>query len=179
VQAADPAAVAGAAIAVASAAAISASGYLPNYSSVGPQFEIDSNELRIQLNKLQGLLTAARICYRNVAGNTNAASRDSSSNVISVEDVVSACGNSGCMPERAIVLIASSKTREECWRIVTTCSEFDAACEALDQVGLQLCNQMPMPWWCNNPHCGNLSGVSELQLVGGKTCVCGGCWVSR
>jgi hypothetical protein len=49
----------------------------------------------------------------------------------------------------------------------------------VEEKGLLLCNQLPMPWLCNNPHCTNLSGVSELQLVGGKACVCGGCKVAR
>jgi hypothetical protein len=41
-----------------------------------------------------------------------------------------------------------------------------------------LCTQLPLPYCCNNPGCTELRGASELQLVGGKGCVCARCrWV--
>jgi hypothetical protein len=44
--------------------------------------------------------------------------------------------------------------------------------------GHALCAQFPLPYCCNNPGCTELRGASELQLVGGKGCVCGRCrWV--
>jgi hypothetical protein len=75
--------------------------------------------------------------------------------------------------------IHSCKTQDECWHCFTSCSILESACEAFEQLGLWLCNQLPMPWLCNNPACSNLSGVSELQLFGGKACVCGGCRLAR
>ena len=39
--------------------------------------------------------------------------------------------------------------------------------------------QLPVPWLCNNPGCVDMAGASELQLVGGEGCVCGGCRVAR
>jgi hypothetical protein len=35
------------------------------------------------------------------------------------------------------------------------------------------------PHACNNPACGNLSGPSEAQLVGGRSCICAGCRTAR
>jgi hypothetical protein len=35
--------------------------------------------------------------------------------------------------------------------------------------------QLPMRLGCNNPHCTVLAGPSEMQLVGGKSCVCARC----
>jgi hypothetical protein len=44
--------------------------------------------------------------------------------------------------------------------------------------GQALCAQFPLPYCCNNPGCTELRGASELQLVGGKGCVCARCrWV--
>jgi hypothetical protein len=45
-------------------------------------------------------------------------------------------------------------------------------------LGEALCAQFPLPHCCNNPGCVELRGASELQLVGGKGCVCSRCrWV--
>jgi hypothetical protein len=46
-------------------------------------------------------------------------------------------------------------------------------------IGVEVCNAIPLPWLCNNPHCVNLECGSELMLVGGKGCVCGGCRAAR
>ena len=35
------------------------------------------------------------------------------------------------------------------------------------------------PHACNNPACGNVGGPSEAQLVGGRSCICGGCCIAR
>jgi hypothetical protein len=42
-----------------------------------------------------------------------------------------------------------------------------------------LCAQFPLPYCCNNPGCTELHGASELQLVGGKGCVCARCRCAR
>jgi len=44
----------------------------------------------------------------------------------------------------------------------------------LTSLGLAL-NSLPVPSACNNPSCRNLSRLSELQLVNGRTCMCAGC----
>ena len=49
----------------------------------------------------------------------------------------------------------------------------------LSALGLALNNSLPIPYACNNPHCRNLSGTSELHLVNGRTCMCGGCRVAH
>jgi hypothetical protein len=36
-----------------------------------------------------------------------------------------------------------------------------------------------IPHACNNPGCGNLTGPSEAQLVGGRSCICAGCRTAR
>lgn len=45
--------------------------------------------------------------------------------------------------------------------------------EQLQMIGSALCAQVPVPLCCNNPDCNDMAGVSELQLAGGKGCVCG------
>jgi hypothetical protein len=36
-----------------------------------------------------------------------------------------------------------------------------------------------VPCLCNNPSCANLSGLTEMGLVSGRSCVCGGCRVAH
>jgi hypothetical protein len=51
--------------------------------------------------------------------------------------------------------------------------------QQLVAIGVEVCDAVPLPWLCNNPHCVNLECGSELMLVGGKGSVCGGCRVAR
>jgi hypothetical protein len=50
---------------------------------------------------------------------------------------------------------------------------------AFQEAGVALCQLLPVPWCCNNPGCQSMAGDIELQLVGGKGSVCGGCKVAR
>jgi hypothetical protein len=50
---------------------------------------------------------------------------------------------------------------------------------AFQEAGVALCQLLPVPWCCNNPACQSMAGDSELQLVGGKGSICGGCKVAR
>lgn len=49
----------------------------------------------------------------------------------------------------------------------------------LIDLGTAACAVYPTPFCCNNPLCGNVAKLSELELVGGKGCVCSGCQVAR
>jgi hypothetical protein len=46
--------------------------------------------------------------------------------------------------------------------------------QQLEQLGEAL-NSLAMPYACNNPLCRNLSGPTELELVGSRSCKCSGC----
>lgn len=48
----------------------------------------------------------------------------------------------------------------------------------LKALGQSLC-AFAVPAVCNNPLCGNVCGPSEAALVGGRSCLCGGCRVAR
>jgi hypothetical protein len=52
------------------------------------------------------------------------------------------------------------------------------AAQQLQAAGSALCS-FAVPCLCNNPACSNLSGHTELGLVSGRSCVCGGCQVAR
>jgi hypothetical protein len=39
--------------------------------------------------------------------------------------------------------------------------------------------RLATPYACNNPACSSVSGPSELLLVNGRSCVCGGCRVAH
>ena len=53
--------------------------------------------------------------------------------------------------------------------------------EAGEQLQAALSGLFPfaVPCLCNNPLCTNVSGLTELGLVSGRSCVCGGCRVAR
>jgi hypothetical protein len=50
--------------------------------------------------------------------------------------------------------------------------------KAFEAVG-RACSVFAVPHCCNNPGCSNLAGASELFIVSGKGCICGGCQVAR
>jgi hypothetical protein len=49
----------------------------------------------------------------------------------------------------------------------------------LQQLASVVINQLPQPHCCNNPGCRNLEGLSEHELVSGKSSRCSGCKVAR
>jgi hypothetical protein len=53
-----------------------------------------------------------------------------------------------------------------------------ASLQEIRQTGLALCS-MAVPCLCNNPACTNTNGPTELSLVSGRSCVCGGCRVAH
>jgi hypothetical protein len=55
---------------------------------------------------------------------------------------------------------------------------FLAAAQQLRSVGSALCS-FAVPCLCNNPNCSDLSGLTEVGLVSGRSCVWGGCRVAR
>jgi hypothetical protein len=57
-------------------------------------------------------------------------------------------------------------------------SHFMEAAQQLQSAGSVL-SLFAVPCLCNSPSCANLSGWSELGLVSGRSCVCGGCRVAR
>jgi hypothetical protein len=48
----------------------------------------------------------------------------------------------------------------------------------LEATGLAFLS-LATPYACNSPACSNVSGPSELLLVNGRSCVCGGCRVAH
>jgi len=73
----------------------------------------------------------------------------------------------------------AATTPAECLRSFLAADIWQQVCQQLQEVGTALCNALPVPWLCNNPGCTNMAGASELQLIGGRSCVCGGCRVAR
>jgi hypothetical protein len=150
-----------AAVAAASAAAASTAGYLPAYSDLQDVWGRDFNNLQEHLTEILIVLMPTQKHASHLQGlGLDGGSSSSSSSSGSYSDGSSAAVNvGGDMHKRY--------------------HHSDVTIQLLEQLGLSLCDQLPMPWLCNNPRCSNLSVVSELQLVGGKACVCGGCRLAR
>jgi hypothetical protein len=75
--------------------------------------------------------------------------------------------------------ISRQKSSMGVWKAVQASGVLQSVSQQMSAVGLAMCAELPVPWCCNNPDCTNMAGVSELQLVGGESCVCGGCRVAR
>jgi hypothetical protein len=50
--------------------------------------------------------------------------------------------------------------------------------QAMEAVG-RACSVFAAPHCCNSPICSNLAGPTEVSIVSGKGCICGGCKVAR
>jgi hypothetical protein len=50
--------------------------------------------------------------------------------------------------------------------------------ECLREVGVAAA-AIPVPHFCNNSRCRNVSGPSEVQMVTGHSCICSGCHTAR
>jgi len=94
--------------------------------------------------------------------------------------------SSAAMPPKGTALFhtdwsacGSATTPAECLRSFLAADLWEHVRQQLQEVGTVLCNALPVPWLCNNPGCANMAGASEQQLVGGRSCVCGGCSVAR
>jgi hypothetical protein len=61
---------------------------------------------------------------------------------------------------------------------VLVTEEADVLPAAWHSLGVSL-TSLAFPYACNNPTCSNLSGRQELQLVNGRSCMCGGCRVAH
>jgi len=94
----------------------------------------------------------------------------------SAEEPCSACGFKASSDWSAC---SSATTPAECLRSFLAADIWQQVCQQLQEVGTALCNALPVPWLCNNPGCTNMAGASELQLIGGRSCVCWGCRVAR
>jgi chemotaxis protein histidine kinase CheA len=167
------------AVAAASAAAASVTAYLPAYGglrnehirSFGPQIESLVELLGAAQARLGYLHTDSDSASSSDSGSDDSRTPSSSSTQVQVHVQAGL--------DRELAAIRRSPTTGGCWIELMCSDHYCSAMEAFEQLGLVLCNQLPMPWLCNNPHCSNLSGVSELQLVGGKACVCGCCRLAR
>jgi hypothetical protein len=53
-----------------------------------------------------------------------------------------------------------------------------ALVQQLQATGVML-SSVAVPHFCNNPACVNISGLTELQQVSGRSCICAGCRTAR
>jgi hypothetical protein len=84
------------------------------------------------------------------------------------------------LPQQLQQMLAALKAMRDS----TTDSQLDtvgcqaAAAQQVQAAGSALCS-FATPCLCNNPACVNMSGLTEVGLVSGRSCVCGGCRVAR
>jgi hypothetical protein len=70
----------------------------------------------------------------------------------------------------------SVDSKRECY--LGDSSHLQEISQQLQAAGSALCS-FAVPCLCNNPACSNMAGLTELGLVSGRSCICGGCRVAR
>jgi hypothetical protein len=63
------------------------------------------------------------------------------------------------------------------WQVDST-ARLQVAAQQLQAAGSALCF-FAAPCLCNSPSCTNISGLTEMGTVSGRSCICGGCRVAR
>lgn len=101
--------------------------------------------------------------------------------VSSVSQQLSAAGHQPQQVQQSLQQLNAVAQQAYCDSFASTTEQVEVLgqlVQHLRAVGLWL-SSVPVSQMCNNPACANLSGPLELQLVNGKTSVCGGCRVAR
>ena len=84
----------------------------------------------------------------------------------------------GCSPQqlqqRLDALLSAQQGAEQ----GLTDATLAALVQQLQAIGAMLSNTA-VPHFCNNPACANLSSPTEMRLVSGRSCICGGCHLAR
>jgi hypothetical protein len=157
---------------------------VPAYGSLGEEFsKLDSNAM-CEYEDMWHVVRHTRKHLKSCAKaqpRSSCSSDDSDSDGLSSEEDGSDVGKFHWDQEVA----AAQRRVKEASSIQSSmqaCLEYEGftyLAEMLQEVGEAICAKVPVPWMCNNPGCTRMEGASELHLVGGKACVCGGCRVAR
>jgi hypothetical protein len=153
---------------------------VPAYGSLATQFAGLNGMCTDQFGYCVSLILKTRERVRKLERAGTGASASSSS---STADDAGVNGYEGdamlrecCVAEDAVGRAMSAAGAV---RVCLGFSGFAALGAELQEVGGGVCGKLPLSWLCNNPLCTSMGGASELQLVGGSSCVCGGCRVAR
>jgi hypothetical protein len=89
-------------------------------------------------------------------------------------------GDSDSVRENLYVwhLEALSAAQQEVRRQGLSDGTLAALVQQLRATGVML-SRIAVPHFCNNLNCGNISGPTDVWLVSGRNCICGGCRVAR
>lgn len=79
----------------------------------------------------------------------------------------------------AAQLCAAQHSKAKTLQLLRQSSIIQQVPQQLGEIGEQLAAALPVQYCCNNSYCTNLARSSELRLVGGKQCICGGCELAR
>jgi hypothetical protein len=152
---------------------------LPAYGSLSEEFSLLSNEVTSEMEDSWHVVNHTRKHLKRCA---KAQPRSSSSDDSDIDDVASEEEEDFHYNEYVAAAqrrVSEASTIQSSMQACLEYEWFTELIELLLEVGEGICAKVPVPWMCNNPHCTCMDGASELQLVGGKACVCGGCKVAR
>jgi hypothetical protein len=156
---------------------------VPAYGRLDEEFSLLSSEVTNELEETWHVVRHTRRQLKSCAKprSSSSSSDDSCDDGLSSEED---CSDVKASHSDQYVAAAQRRVTEasSIQSSMQACLEYEGFTESIEMlqgVGEAICSKVPVPWMCNNPGCTNMAGASELQLVGGKACVCGGCRVAR
>jgi len=153
----------------------------PAYGTLGKllSLHVDEDLRSYQIVLSAAAARAAVLAGSPAGGNATTSSSSSQGPQFQQGDAMSDGETSDEEVQEALSSIKRAGTLEQCWTAAMSYDRLDQEALSLRVAGEGLCNALPVSWQCNNPDCTNMAGASEQQLIGGRSCVCGGCRVAR
>jgi hypothetical protein len=87
-------------------------------------------------------------------------------------------GAAGCAPQQLQQRLQALLSAQQGTQQNLTDASLAALVQQLQATGKRL-SSIAVRHFCNNPACGNLSGLGEVQLVSGHGCMCARCRTAR
>jgi hypothetical protein len=144
----------------------------------GPGSEQACAAARQQLLQLQGHLQQSlqdALSSSSSNGSSSGGSKSARRHLTAKRQYRRHAVDSGDCSSSSTDVAAAGSTPDQLQQSSTNGAALPVIAQRMVSLGEALCAHLPLAYCCNDTGCVELRGASELQLVGGKRCVCGCC----